>query len=102
MKNKNLILSLLWESIRSGTIASVVMMPVGFIFKYFGLRVGHYGVKVGQILFGGVPEGVFQALLMAEHFVIGWISTTPLLAILIFAGFRAAPVLQGALYGIAY
>ena len=33
------------ESIRSGTIAALVMMPFGFLFKFLDLRVGYYGPK---------------------------------------------------------
>jgi len=43
---------LLIEALRSGTIASVVMMPFGFFFKWLGLRVGHYGPKLREVLFG--------------------------------------------------
>ncbi len=46
---------LMIEAVRSGTIASVVMMPFGLFFKWLGLRVGHYGPKVGEVLFGVQP-----------------------------------------------
>lgn len=50
------------EELRSGTIASLAMMPFGLLFKSMGLRVGHYGPKVGETLFGhqsGIRPEVF-------------------------------------------
>lgn len=92
------------EAVRSGTIASIVMMPAGFLFKYFGLRVGHYGNKLGAVLFGGVGEPLLQALLLAQHFVIGWLSAIPLLMFMIFVReYRPSRLLlAGALYGALY
>ena len=43
--------ALLIEAVRFGTIASLIMMPFGFLFKGIGLRVGHYGPKLGEVLF---------------------------------------------------
>jgi uncharacterized membrane protein YagU involved in acid resistance len=85
------------ESIRSGTIASLVMMPPGFLFKALGLRVGHYGPKLGEVLFGE-PSPL---LLFAQHLVIGWLSAIPLLLLLGVAQ-AMSPVLVGAAYGVAY
>ena len=65
----------LWETVRSGTIASLVMMPVGFFFQWAGWRVGHYGPKVAA-WFMEAPTPPF---LFAQHLVIGWLSTWPLL-----------------------
>lgn len=94
--------SLVRESLRSGTIASLVIMPVGLLFRFLGLRIGHYGPKLGALLFGNVAEPWFQALLMVQHFVIGWLSTAPLLLFLVFARYRASPVWYGAIYGAGY
>ena len=44
--------SLLKESVRSGTIAALVMMPFGLLLKFLDLRVGYYGPKFGALLFG--------------------------------------------------
>lgn len=73
------------------------MMPPGFLFKALGLRVGHYGPKLGEVLFGD-PSPL---LLFAQHLVIGWLSAIPLLLLL---GVTRAlsPTLVGALYGVAY
>lgn len=90
--------NLLIESLRSGTIASIVIMPIGFGFKYLGLRVGHYGPKLAETLFGNASETV----VMAQHFVIGWLSAAPLLYALVIIGKRASSVWIGALYGALY
>ncbi|MGB4061660.1 MAG: hypothetical protein WBK26_15755 [Burkholderiaceae bacterium] len=87
------------EALRSGTIASLVMMPPGLAFQAVGLRVGHYGPK-----FAGLwVDNPTPAFLFAQHLVLGWVSALPLLAWLAWSG-RAAqrPVVAGALYGAAY
>ena len=93
-----LVLVLLKESVRSGTIAALAMMPFGLLFRYLGMRVGYYGQKLGEVLFGN-PS---QILLLAQHFVIGWVSAAPLLLALVVIGTRVSSTLVGALYGIAY
>ena len=87
------------ETLISGTIASLVMMPFGFLFKLFDLRVGHYGPKLAALLFGAEPS---QFLLFLQHLVIGWISTLPLLIILVRLHTLNAPVTIGAIYGFIY
>jgi uncharacterized membrane protein YagU involved in acid resistance len=91
-------LPLLKESILSGTIASLVMMPFGLMFQYFGQRVGHYGPKLAAQLFDH-PTLVIQ---FAQHLVIGWLSTLPLLLILLRFHRHFSTVAIGAAYGIAY
>ncbi len=46
--------ALLVESFRSGTIASVAIVPLSPIFKAAGLRIGHYGPKFAG-LYVSVP-----------------------------------------------
>ena len=89
---------LLKESVRSGTIAAVAMMPVGLLFRFLGLRVGYYGQKLGAVLFGS-PS---QVLLLAQHFVIGWLSALPMLLALVIIGTRISSTMVGVIYGIAY
>ena len=91
-------LPLLKETIISGTIASIVMMPVGFVFQYLGLRIGHYGPKLAALLF--TEPGPF--ILLSQHLLIGWISTLPLLRILLRLHRLSSPVVIGAAYGMAY
>lgn len=104
MQTREFLKQLLKESIRSGSVASIVMMPPGFLFRYFGLRVGHYGKKLGEVLFGGIEEPAFQVLLVVQHFVIGWLSAAPLLLIFSYVGMHRSSTLLagGALYGVAY
>lgn len=93
---------LLKEALRSGTIASIVMMPFGFLFKALGLRVGHYGPKLGEFLFGLQPEPWMQVLLVAQHLLIGWLSAVPLLLFWRWAPPRSPSLADGLLYGALY
>lgn len=92
------ITSLLKESVRSGTIASLAMMPFGFLFQFSGLRVGHYGPKFAELLFGNTTP----PMLFVQHLVIGWLSALPLLVLLLASRAIAAPVAIGAAYGLLY
>lgn len=95
-------LAWLTESARSGTIASLVMMPLGFLFKLLDLRVGYYGPKLAAVLFGEPTRFV----LFAQHLVLGWISALPLLAILVhlprLTALRIPAAAVGAVYGVGY
>ena len=66
------------ETFRSGTIASLVTMPLAPLFKSMGLRIGHYGPKFAS-LFIDNPK---PWMLFAQHLIIGSVSTLPLLLIL--------------------
>ena len=90
------------EALRSGTIASLAMMPFGLLFKWVGLRVGHYGPKVGEALFGHQPDPWMPVLLLVQHFVIGWLSALPLLMFWLWRAPRAIRLGDGLLYGLAY
>jgi uncharacterized membrane protein YagU involved in acid resistance len=90
--------ALLIESIRSGTIASLVIVPLAPLFKAAGLRIGHYGPKFAALFFDNPQPG----LLFAQHLVIGWVSALPLLLILAKSGAGKHPLLAGAAYGSAY
>lgn len=89
---------LLKESVRSGTIAALAMMPAGLLFKALGLRVGHYGPKLAEWLFGEPT----RALLFAQHIVLGWVSALPLLWLLPRVRGLRARLALGTLYGAAY
>lgn len=88
----------LTETLRSGTIASLVMMPPGFLFQALGMRVGHYGPKFAQLW----VDQPTPPLLFAQHLVLGWVSALPLLWWLARTGAGLRPVFSGALYGAAY
>lgn len=90
--------ALLIEAVRSGTIASLVIVPLSPLFKALGLRIGHYGPKFAA-LFVDDPQPWF---LFVQHLVIGWISALPLLLILVRTGAARRPLIAGAAYGAAY
>ena len=90
--------ALLIESVRSGTIASLVIVPLAPLFKAAGLRIGHYGPKFA-VLFFDDPQ---PWLLFVQHLVIGWVSALPLLVILMRTGAAQRPLITGAVYGAAY
>jgi len=89
---------LLIETLKSGTIASLAMLPFGLAFKAAGLRVGHYGPKFASLFFDD-PTPMF---LFAQHIVLGWASALPLLLLLTRVAVRASPIAIGAAYGVAY
>ena len=91
-------LPLVKESIISGTIASLVMMPFGLMFQYIGLRIGHYGPQLAKLLF----DHPTLPLQFAQHLVIGWLSTLLLLLILLRFHRHFSAIAIGAMYGIAY
>lgn len=82
----------------TGTIASLAMMPAGLFFKFIGVRVGHYGPKLGALLFGEPT----QLILFVQHLVIGWVSALPLVIFLTKTKFNDKPVLCGSIYGALY
>jgi hypothetical protein len=88
----------LLETLRSGTIASLVMMPAGAVFKWLDWRVGHYGPKFAT-LWTDAPGPIF---LFAQHLLIGWLSTWPLLWALVRSPAPVPPIVAGAAYGAAY
>lgn len=90
--------ALLIESIRSGTIASLVIVPLSPIFKAAGLRIGHYGPKFAALLF----ESTEPWVLFLQHLVIGCLSAFPLLFFLANVIHGRRPVFVGGLYGAAY
>lgn len=98
MPPKTSLIPLLRDSIRSGTLAALAMMPFGLLFKLLGLRVGHYGPKLAQWLFGQAGP----MLLLAQHFVLGWLSALPLLWALRHVPAQRSRLAWGAAYGAAY
>lgn len=90
--------ALLIEAIRSGTVASLVIMPLGPAFKAAGLRIGHYGPKFAALFFDN-PQ---PWLLFVQHLVIGWVSALPLLWVIAQSGAGKHPVAAGLAYGAIY
>lgn len=94
--------ALLFETLRSGTIASLVMVPFGPLFAALDMRVGHYGKKLVTLTFGELPLPAFRAVLMAEHLVIGWLTTWPLLLAMVWLAGRMPNWVMGLAYGLGY
>ena len=90
--------TLIWEALRSGTIASLVIVPLAPLFTWMGLRIGHYGPKFAA-LFVDDPQ---RWMLFVQHMVIGWISAIPLLWVLLATPAGRQPLISGAAYGAAY
>lgn len=90
---------LLKETVRSGSIAAIAMIPFGITFFLLDMRVNEYGMKVIQTFFGNLPQGLRFVLFVAEHFLISWTAALPLLLILLWAEHRYAALLVGAAYG---
>jgi uncharacterized membrane protein YagU involved in acid resistance len=98
MNNLKYLSQTLIESIRSGTIAALAIVPLSPLFKAAGLRIGHYGPKFAALFFDD-PQ---PWLLFVQHLVIGWVSAFPLLVILTLTGAGKRPIWTGAGYGAAY
>ena len=92
---------LLREALRAGTIAGLVMIPVGLLFSGLGLRINVYGQKLVQLFFGQFPKAVRFALFVLEHFVVSWLAAIPLLLLLVRYR-RLPPPLVGLLYGLGF
>lgn len=92
------ITALLSATLRSGTIASLVIVPLAPLFGWMGLRIGHYGPKFAA-LFVDHPQ---RWMLVAQHMVIGWISAIPLLWMLAATRAGRRPLTSGAVYGTVY
>lgn len=94
--------ALLIETLRSGTIASLAMIPFGLMFRALDMRVGHYGRRLIEVGIGDVPLPVFRALLMTEHLLIGWLTTWPLLLAMVWLAGRVPNWIMGLAYGAGY
>ncbi len=102
MKRRLFLRRLAWESLRSGTIASLAMIPFGLLFRALDLRIGHYGRRLVEVAFGELPIAAFRALVLIEHFVIGWLTTWPLLLMLVWLDRRLPSWVTGLIFGAAY
>jgi uncharacterized membrane protein YagU involved in acid resistance len=93
----------LWkEALRSGTIAALVMIPIGLLFSRLGFRINEYGQKVIQTAFPHFPKDVRFALFVLEHFILSWIIAVPLLLLLNYFHHRIPHLLLGFIYGLLF
>ncbi len=86
------------ESVVSGTVAALAMMPAGFVFRALEMRVGHYGPKFAA-LYMSSPGAV---ALFAQHIVLGWLSAVPLALLRLHEMSLATASVVGAAYGALY
>ena len=93
---------LIRESLRSGTIASLAMIPFGLSFRALDMRVGFYGEKLMLAMFSGLDGPALRVAVMIEHFIIGWLTAWPLLLAMVYLRERIAEPLVGLAYGIGY
>jgi uncharacterized membrane protein YagU involved in acid resistance len=94
--------ALVRETLRSGSIAAIAMIPFGLAFTALGWRVNEYGRAVLKALVGDLPAGLRVVLLLVEHFLISWTACVPLLLLLLATRHMAAGWLVGAAYGAAF
>lgn len=89
---------LLLEALRSGTIASLAIVPLGWLFRTLDLRVGHYGPKFAALYI----DSPLPWQLFVQHMVVGWFSAVPLLLALALTRAMWQPLLAGASYGAGF
>jgi uncharacterized membrane protein YagU involved in acid resistance len=89
---------LLTESIVSGTVGALAMMPVGLLFRALELRIGHYGPKFAELYL----DSPGPAALFLQHMVLGWVSALPLCLLSLHRVSRSSALAIGCFYGVAY
>jgi len=93
---------LLRETLRSGAIAAIAMIPFGLAFRLLGLRINEYGLKVLEALFGPLAPVPRVGLMLAEHFLISWGACVPLLLALAALRGKVPALVTGAVYGAGF
>jgi hypothetical protein len=86
------------ESVVSGTVGAIAMMPAGFVFRALQMRVGHYGPKFAELYLSSPGP----AALFVQHLVLGWISAVPLALVPLHRMSGITVSLVGAAYGTLY
>jgi uncharacterized membrane protein YagU involved in acid resistance len=87
------------ETLRSGTVAGLAMMPFAAVFRMFDLRINEYGRKTLELIVGVVSPQLHNVLNFAQHMIISWIAAVPLLMLLANITGRRARILAGVVYG---
>ena len=86
------------ESLISGTVGALAMMPVGLLFRALDMRIGHYGPKFASLYL----DAPGPAALFLQHLVLGWASALPLCLLPLDRVSVWSALAIGALYGAAY
>ncbi|MBN1201934.1 MAG: hypothetical protein JXJ20_08780 [Anaerolineae bacterium] len=89
------------EVLQSGAIAAVIMLGVVGVFYVMGPRADQLGLDLIQVVLGKQPTWLRYTLFAAEHFVLSWLLTLPLLCVLIGTRKRYQPLAVGAVFGAA-
>jgi hypothetical protein len=90
--------SSIFRVVVAGTVGALAMMPFGFAFRAFEMRVGHYGPKFAELYLSSPGPGA----LFIQHIVLGWLSVLPLLLLPLSTVPRAKGLFMGAAYGALY
>lgn len=93
---------LLREALRAGTLAGLAMIPFAAVFRASGLRINEYGAKTLVLLVGEVAGPVHLLLTFAQHLVISWVASLPLLLAVGRVARRRDRGLIGLAYGAAF
>ena len=95
-------MALIRDTLRSGTVAGLAMIPVGALFRVFGLRINEYGRKTLALIVGEVRPPLNILLTFIQHLLISWVVAVPLLLLLDRIADRRTRVLVGVVYGAAF
>jgi len=90
------------ETLRSGTLAGLAMIPFAAVFRARGLRINEYGRKTLELVVGDVSPWLHAALTLVQHLVISWIAAVPLLWIVRRLDNPRVAVAAGATYGAGF
>lgn len=94
--------ALLRETLRSGTVAGLAMVPFGAVFRMFDLRINEYGRKTLELIVGVVSPQLHNVLNFVQHMIISWIAAVPLLLLLVHVTPRRSRLVIGVVYGAVF
>ncbi len=95
-------IALIRESLRSGTVAGLAMVPFAAVFRMYDLRINEYGRKTLDLLVGDVSPQLHNVLNFAQHMIISWIAAAPLILLSTRLVDRRARLVAGAVYGAVF
>ena len=95
-------MTLIRETLRTGTAAGLAMVPFAVIFQRLGLRVNEYGRKTLALLIGDVSAPLQFLFTFIQHLAISWVVAVPLLMLLGRRSRRRDQLLVGLAYGASF
>jgi hypothetical protein len=90
------------ETLRTGIVAGLAMIPFAAVFRASGLRINEYGAKTLELLVGQVAAPLHYLLTFVQHLVISCLAAVPLLLLLGRIPRRRDRVLVGLGYGAGF